>query len=126
MLENTGAGPSFPNKISNRAAAPSLSLRSLQGQGGELDLASSTHGDKNPRPVAKDVTRGGWAHQRGEYNLGLSFERGRELTGGAPLLALFEKGPAGQPAVLDFALSGGCPTSCFETEESSPLCDAGP
>src|ERR1019366_5749673 len=44
-----GAGPSFPNKISNPEAAPSLSLRSLQGQGGELDSASSTHGDQNPR-----------------------------------------------------------------------------
>jgi hypothetical protein len=32
---------------------------SLQGQGGELDLASSTHGDQNPRPVAKDATRAG-------------------------------------------------------------------
>src|SRR5260370_29110357 len=55
-----GAGPSFPIKLSNRAAAPSLSLRSLQGQGGEFDLAaSSPHGDQNPRPVAKDATRGG-------------------------------------------------------------------
>jgi hypothetical protein len=44
-----GAGPSFPNKISNPAAAPSLSLRSLQGQGGELDLPSSAQGDQNPR-----------------------------------------------------------------------------
>src|ERR1035438_6312295 len=59
----SGAGPSFPNKISNPAAAPSLSLRSLRGQGGELDLASSTHGDQNPRPVAKDATRAG--HPRG-------------------------------------------------------------
>jgi hypothetical protein len=44
-----GAGPSFPNKISSPAAAPSLSLRSLQGQGGELDLPSSAQGDQNPR-----------------------------------------------------------------------------
>src|ERR1039457_2559206 len=54
-----GAGPFFTNEISNRAAALSLSLRSLQAQGLELDLASSTHGDHNPRPVAKDATRAG-------------------------------------------------------------------
>src|SRR6202011_3872645 len=46
--DEIGARPSFPNKISNPAAAPSSSLRSLQGQGGELDLASSTHEDQNP------------------------------------------------------------------------------
>jgi hypothetical protein len=34
MTKHWGAGPSFPNKISNPAAAPSLSLRFLQGQGG--------------------------------------------------------------------------------------------
>src|ERR1035441_325279 len=45
-----GAGPSFPNKISSPEAAPSLSLRSLQGQGGGIDFVSSTHRDQNPRP----------------------------------------------------------------------------
>src|ERR1035437_3259347 len=55
----SGAGPSFPNKISNPAAAPSLSLRSLQGQGGELDLASSTHGDQNPPPCRKRRDKSG-------------------------------------------------------------------
>jgi hypothetical protein len=35
----------------------------LVERGGELDFASSTHGDQNPRPVAKDATRAG--HPRG-------------------------------------------------------------
>jgi len=43
-----GAGLSFPNKISSPAAAPSLSLRSLQGQGGELDLALNSWRSKSP------------------------------------------------------------------------------
>src|SRR2546429_9830276 len=48
-LLQRGLAHPFRLRCSNRAAAPSLSLRSLQGQGGVLDLAaSSPHGDQNP------------------------------------------------------------------------------
>jgi hypothetical protein len=46
-------------RIGIASGAPSLSLRLLQGQGGEFDLASSTHRDQNPRPVANGATRTG-------------------------------------------------------------------
>ena len=43
-----------------RAGAPSLSLRSLQGQGGDFGFGSIlSEGDQIPRPVAENATRTG-------------------------------------------------------------------
>jgi hypothetical protein len=89
-----GAGPSFPNKISNPATAPSLSLRSLQGQDGELDLASSTHGDQNPRPF-------GFAQGR--------LCRKRRDKSGAPSMIKMRKGWA-SPLFTLYVLTRAYPT----------------
>jgi hypothetical protein len=55
--------------------------------------------------VVPTCVRGGWATLAGKYNPGLSFGRCTEITGGAPLLALFEKWPAEPPTPSDSATS---------------------
>ena len=54
-----GAGPPLSLRVV-RAGAPSLSLRSLQGQGGDFGFGSIlSEGDQIPRPVAENATRTG-------------------------------------------------------------------
>jgi hypothetical protein len=54
-----GAGPPLSLRVV-RASAPSLSLRSLQGQGGDFGFGSIlSEGDQIPRPVAENATRTG-------------------------------------------------------------------
>ena len=72
-----GAGPSFPIKVSNPVAAPSLSLRSLQGQGGELTwLHLTSWRSKSPpcrerrdksRAPWRAKMRKGWASPLGKF-----------------------------------------------------------
>ena len=48
-------------------------------------------------PVAFWMSLGGWATSTGSITR-VVFGHGHEITGGAPLLALFEKWPAREPA----------------------------
>jgi hypothetical protein len=59
----------------------------------------------NAASAAEVTLSGGWAILTGKYNAGLSFNIDR-ITGGAPLLALFEKWPAEQPTPFDSSLRG--------------------
>jgi hypothetical protein len=95
------------------------SLRLLQGWAAMLPMGFASNGVTRP-PFAKSTRRmghplhsgasgrlchGGWATLTGKYNAGLSLNVDR-ITGGAPLLALFEKWPAEPSPPFDSVLRG--------------------
>jgi len=60
----------------------------------------------------------GGPRQLREYN-GFAFEPASEITGGAPLLTLFEKGPAEPPTPFDLKLRGPWPGLLFSRSLAS-------
>jgi hypothetical protein len=59
-------------------------------------------------PLQRGKYNGGRATLTRKYNAGLSLKTVHEITGGAPLLALFEKGPAEQPTTFSGGITPGC------------------